>query len=229
VAALRRPQLAREGVLVVGPNRVFIAYISQVLPSLGEQSVDQRPIDGLVSRRRWDGEDSDERATLLGSGRMAAALSGCCGTRSGRPPRRRASRSRASPSRSAPDDVAEVIAEARTRQTFDAGRARFRDRLADRIATEVMRRSASAGQADPETVLSAVRQTREYQKLASSSWPRTTPEALVAQLFKNRRRLTAVTGDLLSRGGHRPVARHAAGQGPRRPTASLRCSTRRGR
>ena len=58
-----------------GPNRVFIAYISQVLPSLGEQSVDQRPIDALVSRRRWDGEDSDERATLLGSGRMAAALS----------------------------------------------------------------------------------------------------------------------------------------------------------
>jgi DNA helicase IV len=44
-------------VLVVGPNRVFIAYISQVLPSLGEQSVDQRPIDALVSRRRWDGEE----------------------------------------------------------------------------------------------------------------------------------------------------------------------------
>ena len=61
-----------------------------------------------------------------------------------------------------------------------------------------MRRSASAGRRDPETVLSAVRQTREYQKLASSSWPRATPEALVAQLFKNRRRLTAVTGDLLA-------------------------------
>jgi DNA helicase IV len=45
------PQLSREGVLVVGPNRVFIAYISQVLPSLGEQSVDQRPIDALVSGR----------------------------------------------------------------------------------------------------------------------------------------------------------------------------------
>jgi DNA helicase IV len=47
------PQLAREGVLVVGPNRVFIAYIAQVLPALGEQSVEQRPIDGLVSRRPW--------------------------------------------------------------------------------------------------------------------------------------------------------------------------------
>jgi hypothetical protein len=192
------PQLAREGVLVVGPNRVFIAYISQVLPSLGEQSVDQRPIDALVSRRRWDGEDSDERATLLGSGRIAAALSRLLWDKVGPP---------AAPARIevarvgvelAPADVAEVIAEARTRLTYDAGRARFRDRLADRVATEVMRRSASAGQADPETVLSAVRKTREYQKLASSSWPRTTPEALVAQLFKNRRRLTAVTGDLLA-------------------------------
>jgi DNA helicase IV len=192
------PQLAREGVLVVGPNRVFIAYISQVLPSLGEQSVDQRPIDALVSRRRWDGEDSDERATLLGSGRMAAALSRLLWDKVGPP----AAPARIEVARVAvelePDDVAEVIEEARTRLTYDAGRARFRDRLADRVATEVMRRSASAGQADPEAVLSAVRQTREYQKLASSSWPRTTPEALVAQLFKNRRRLTAVTGELLA-------------------------------
>jgi PhoH-like protein len=169
-----------------------------VLPSLGEQSVDQRPIDGLVSRRRWDGEDSDERATLLGSGRMAAALSRLLWDKVGPP----AAPARIEVARVAvdlePADVAEVIAEARTRPTYDAGRARFRDRLADRVATEVMRRSATAGQADPETVISAVRQTREYQKLASSSWPRTTPEALVAQLFKNRRRLTAVTGDLLA-------------------------------
>ena len=223
------PQLAREGVLVVGPNRVFIAYISQVLPSLGEQSVDQRPIDALVSRRRWDGEDSDERATLLGSGRMAAALSRLLWDKVGPP---------AAPARIevarvavelAPADVAEVIAEARARLTYDAGRARFRDRLADRVATEVMGRSASAGQADPETVLSAVRQTREYQKLASSSWPRTTPEALVAQLFKNRRRLTAVTGDLLAPEEHRPAARHVRRPRARRRTASSRCSTRRGR
>ena len=32
-----------------------------------------------------------------------------------------------------PDDVAEVIAEARRRLTYDAGRERFRDRLADRV------------------------------------------------------------------------------------------------
>ena len=79
-----------------------------------------------------------------------------------------------------------------------AARERFRDRLADRVATEVMARSAAAGRADPETVLSAVRRTREFQKLASGSWPRQMPEALVAQLFKNRRRLTAVSRDLFA-------------------------------
>jgi DNA helicase IV len=36
-----RTLLAREGVLVVGPNPVFLRYISQVLPSLGETSATQ--------------------------------------------------------------------------------------------------------------------------------------------------------------------------------------------
>jgi DNA helicase IV len=37
-----RRRLARDGVLVVGPNRVFLDYIGNVLPSLGERSVVQR-------------------------------------------------------------------------------------------------------------------------------------------------------------------------------------------
>ena len=36
-----RRRLARDGVLVVGPNRAFLDYIANVLPSLGERSVRQ--------------------------------------------------------------------------------------------------------------------------------------------------------------------------------------------
>ena len=43
-----RVRLAREGVLVVGPNPVFLRYISQVLPSLGETSATQTTVDGLA-------------------------------------------------------------------------------------------------------------------------------------------------------------------------------------
>ena len=62
------------GVLIVGPNRTFIRYIGQVLPSLGEQSVEQREIDALISRPHREISESRELATLKGSGRMAEVL-----------------------------------------------------------------------------------------------------------------------------------------------------------
>src|SRR5206468_10108029 len=37
-------QLSRSGVLVVGPNRAFLRYIEQVLPTLGEVDVDQTTV-----------------------------------------------------------------------------------------------------------------------------------------------------------------------------------------
>jgi hypothetical protein len=52
--------------------------------------------------------------------------------------------------------------------------------------------------ASPEAVTSAVRQTREYQRLVTRCWPRVTPEQLLGMLFKHRRRLEATAGGLLS-------------------------------
>ena len=47
-----RRELERSGVLVVGPNPVFMDYISHVLPMLGEERVEQRAIDELARRGR---------------------------------------------------------------------------------------------------------------------------------------------------------------------------------
>jgi DNA helicase IV len=192
------PQLSREGVLVVGPNRVFIAYISQVLPSLGEQSVDQRPIDALVSGRPWGSGESEELATLLGSGRMAALLSRLLWERVVLPDETTAMVVGRVAVEATPEDVAEIVAEAQSRATYQAGRERFRDRLADRLVTQVMERGRGGHAADPAAVASAVRQTKEYQRLANRCWPRQTPEALVAAVFRNRKRLQALAGEQLS-------------------------------
>ena len=43
---------------MVGPNRVFLAYIGHVLPSLGERSVQQRTL-GDLTRPRLDVTVSD--------------------------------------------------------------------------------------------------------------------------------------------------------------------------
>jgi DNA helicase IV len=53
-------RLRREGVLVVGPNRTFIEYVSHVLPSLGEASVVQRAVGDLREGTVAVGRDAPE-------------------------------------------------------------------------------------------------------------------------------------------------------------------------
>jgi len=43
-----RDNLHHRGVLVIGPNRTFMEYVSHVLPALGEDSVEQRAVGELV-------------------------------------------------------------------------------------------------------------------------------------------------------------------------------------
>ena len=63
-----RAQLGREGVLVVGPNGVFLDYIGNVLPSLGERSVEQRTLlDLMVPRVTVSVVDPPEVAAAKGA------------------------------------------------------------------------------------------------------------------------------------------------------------------
>ena len=71
----QREVLARTGVLVLGPNRVFLEYISQVLPSLGETSVTQSTLDQLLGLRfRCTLVDTNERAHLLGDAHWSTVI-----------------------------------------------------------------------------------------------------------------------------------------------------------
>ncbi|MFF3013711.1 HelD family protein [Streptomyces sp. NPDC057939] len=69
------PRAAEEGVLVVGPNARFLDYISQVLPSLGENDVDLttcRELAGVSTETA----DPFETARLKGGAELADALAG---------------------------------------------------------------------------------------------------------------------------------------------------------
>src|SRR4051812_5351229 len=62
-------QLARTGVLVVGPNRAFLRYIEQVLPTLGEVDVEQTTVHDLTARVPVRVTDPAELAVLKGDAR----------------------------------------------------------------------------------------------------------------------------------------------------------------
>jgi DNA helicase IV len=124
-----RERLGRQGVLVVGPNRVFLEYISQVLPSLGETSVSQSTVDDLLGLRfRILGTDTDAAARIKGDPRMAAVIARACEEAIRPPESDVVLHFRARALHVTPEVVDATIASARQRvPSFAAARLRFRD------------------------------------------------------------------------------------------------------
>lgn len=66
--------LEDQGVLVIGPNRVFLRYIERVLPSLGEAGVEQVVLGDLVHDVTWGGHDLPLAARTKGDLRMSSVI-----------------------------------------------------------------------------------------------------------------------------------------------------------
>ena len=66
--------LEDQGVLVIGPNRVFLRYIERVLPSLGEAGIEQVVLADLVHDVDWGGVDSPLAARTKGDLRMSLVI-----------------------------------------------------------------------------------------------------------------------------------------------------------
>jgi DNA helicase IV len=192
------PSLHRSGVLVVGPNDVFIAYISQVLPSLGETNVEQRAAQTLAPARGLHISEPTDVATLKGSGRMADLLERLVWDRVGAPEDPVEIVADRVTVIVRPEDVQPIVDAARARfRSHQAGRERFRAQLASWIATRVMEGRRSALAAGHEELETLVRKTKAFQGLATRTWPRVTAEQLFGALFKNRKRLAAAAEGLL--------------------------------
>lgn len=69
-----RAQLANRGVLVIGPNRTFLNYIGQVLPSLGENAVVLSTVGDLFPGVRATRVEADDVAVLKGRLNMAKMI-----------------------------------------------------------------------------------------------------------------------------------------------------------
>ncbi|HEY1762258.1 MAG TPA: AAA family ATPase [Acidimicrobiales bacterium] len=76
-----RATLERQGVLVVGPNPLFLNYIENVLPSLGESGVTLSTIAGLVTNVDVRASESEDVDQLKGDIRMVRVLARALRTR----------------------------------------------------------------------------------------------------------------------------------------------------
>jgi len=69
-----RKRLGSRGVLLVGPSPIFLRYIDQVLPALGEDEVQLATPAGLKPQFRVRAVDPDEVAAVKGDARMARVV-----------------------------------------------------------------------------------------------------------------------------------------------------------
>ena len=76
-----RKRLASQGVLMVGPSAIFLRYIDEVLPSLGEDEVSLATPAALKPRLRCAATSPRPRAAVKGDVRMAKVIAAAIGDR----------------------------------------------------------------------------------------------------------------------------------------------------
>jgi DNA helicase IV len=200
--------LERQGVLVVGPNPLFLRYIEQVLPSLGETGVSLSTVAGLVPEVRVRGADDPAVAKLKGDVRMVKVLAKAVRTRE-RPLRRDAEipfgagvlrlRARA---------TEEIVALARRRPgTHNARRRYVEAQVVRELSDEYRARLERGGVTTADDALSQEEQSDLAQRLRRAPevveafdrmWPRLSPHELLHDLLGARPLLAAAGKGILS-------------------------------
>ncbi|MER6946610.1 AAA family ATPase [Nonomuraea sp. NPDC000554] len=174
-----RERLARSGVMIVGPNKAFLSYISSVLPALGEVKVDQTTVAGLLGEHAWPEEPMV--SAVKGDARMAAVLERALWLHIVKPEEGVVYTKGAYRFRVADYEVREIVASLRGTTRYGPGRAA----LAQRLAHQVLVRMEQRGESPDDRVQDAVARSKPVKQLVDAVWPKLTPEQVLFRLLSD--------------------------------------------
>ncbi|GAA3020757.1 AAA family ATPase [Streptosporangium longisporum] len=174
-----RERLARSGVMIVGPNRAFLSYISSVLPALGEVKVDQTTVAGILG----DHSAPEEAAagTVKGDARIVGVLRRALWMHVVKPTEGVLYTKGINRYRVADHEVREIVAALRGTVRYGPGRAT----LAQRLAHLVLVRMEQRGESPDDRVQEAVARSAPVKRLVDAVWPKLTPQQVLYRLFSD--------------------------------------------
>lgn len=191
-------------VLVVGPNAAFMAFISEVLPGLGESRVDQVAIGRLAEsgEAQPTGDEAGAVAPLKGDARMATVVQRGVRQRIRETEEPMSFRYEGTTAHLTPDEINEMV-----RREFDAdrpymeGRRRFIEAM--RIAIEGaiqarLSRSMSRRGIDREDFRRRLNNDRDWSNFLERTWPTASAVQVVHDLLTVEQRLRAASAGLLT-------------------------------
>jgi DNA helicase IV len=175
-----RERLARTGTLVIGPNKSFLHYIEQVLPALGELTVQQATVDDLVAHVEVRGTDDAAAAVIKGDARMAEVLRRALYSHVTMPTEPvvvvRGSRRWRVPAYELEEIVRQLL-----QRDIRYGAAR--EALPQRIAHAVLVQMERSGEAPDDRVQDAVARNSAVKAAVKTVWPQVDPAKLVLRLL----------------------------------------------
>jgi DNA helicase IV len=193
-----REQLARSGVLVVGPNDSFLSYIADVLPALGEIDAAQTTVTSLVCQANGvavRGLDSVPAALIKGDARMAGVLHRAVWSHLGTPTTPLVVPRGAYQWRVGAHLTTEVLDELRQRGVrYGAGRAM----LPQRLAHQILLRMEASGDSPDDRVQDAVARSKPVRAYTDAVWPALDPVKLIMRLLTDADSLAAAADGILS-------------------------------
>ena len=205
-------RIQRRGVLVVGPNRTFMEYVSHVLPALGEDMVEQRAVselvDGIVPERR----DPPDVADLKADTRLAAIVRRAVELQLVSQPEELVLRLEGSFVWVNEREVGELLGRAREELgTGAAARERFRMSLLRRFYEEYGRIHGAGAVRSFDEVERALRAKGYLDRVLKAAWPSVAPDRLVQRLFSSRALLAEAADGILDDAEQRVLQRRGTG------------------
>ncbi len=192
-----RDQLANRGVLVIGPNRTFLNYIGQVLPSLGENAVVLSTVGDLFPGVRAQRVESDPVAVLKGRLNMAKVIANAVLDRQ-RMPRTAIEIPYTGGNLRIDRQLLSRAQERAWQSRLPHNRARniFLRSVFDQLARQVARRqkqglaaSVPLTSEDYDDIRRELREDETLQGALSGLWPALTAQTLLRGLFRSPSRL----------------------------------------
>jgi DNA helicase IV len=178
-----RERLRRSGVLVVGPNRAFLHYISAVLPALGEIEVEQVLVDDMLTRVPVRGQDPVAVAVLKQDARLATVLARALLALIRRPVEGLVVSDGAWRWRISQEALRRIVDDVRREQPPHAiGRERVRART---VALLQRQAEARRGESPPESWLRRMGRDPQVRSFLDHVWPEVSPEQLVYSILSD--------------------------------------------
>ncbi|MEU6991681.1 AAA family ATPase [Streptomyces sp. NPDC046465] len=187
-------RVQRSGLLILGPNRTFLRYIAEVLPSLGETGVRQSTVQDEIARHPVRAVDDEAAAAVKHDARMAEVLRRALYARVTAP----------ADSLAVPDgsyrwrvplgELAQIIEDVRGEEPpYAVGRERVRSRAVRAIQEQAERRAGPQN----NTWLQKIARSRPVGAFVEAAWPKVRADEVLAGLLGDADALAAAADGIL--------------------------------